>query len=245
MPHTNAPSRAPALRRRVPSSLLPLLLMLVCWLVPIRSQATEDDAQLWMTGTASKAFGDGWRANLLVQLRFRDDLEDFERILVNPSLGRDLGRGFSAEVGYDAHALRSPRDRLEHRTWQQLAYAHDLEAIGLPAVDVLHRLRLEERFLEGEDGVASRLRWLVGGSVPIVETRWKAVLRNEAFFDLDAKRQGPTEAGFGETRIFAGFDRALGDSAGLEIGYQLQYVDRRRSEDFAAHTIWIALRWSD
>lgn len=219
------------------------MLFLAVWLapslVPSLARATEDDGVLWLTATASKSLPQDWSAVLLVQARVIDDVDDFERLLVNPSIGRTLGAGFAAAFGYDAHVIRNPRVRLEHRTWQQLDYRHDL--VSLP---IQHRARLEERYIEGEDGAALRLRYLLGTSVPIVDTGWSGVLRNELFIDLNGKREGPRHAGFGETRLFVGVDRPLGENAGLEIGYQLQYVDRR-GEDLAAHTLSIAVRFGD
>ena len=203
------------------------------------ARAVENDPLLWLTAIGSHPVAENLRASLFLQARFFDDMSEFERFVVNPSLGWSLGRGVSVAGGYDAHVIRNPRVRLEHRTWQQLAARH-----ALGPLEVFHRFRLEQRYIEGEDGAANRLRWWLEGGVPIASTRWRVLARNEAFFDLDAKRQGPTQAGFGETRLFVGFDGELRDGLSAEIGYQLQYVDRRRREDLAAHTLLATIFFS-
>lgn len=201
-------------------------------LVPGSAKAIENDPLLWLTAIGTHRLTDDVSAGLFVQTRFYDDMSDFERLVVNPSLAWSVADGVSVAGGYDAHVIREPRVRLEHRTWQQLAWHHPLGPLA-----VFHRFRLEQRYIEGEDGAANRLRWWLQGGLPIADTGWRALLRNEAFFDLDAKREGPTESGFGETRLFVGVDWDLADGLRGELGYQLQYIDRRRREDIANHTV--------
>lgn len=226
----------PRPRRRPFGNLLILGLLGASALVAPPARAVENDPLLWLTAIGSHRLSENVSAGLFLQARFFDDMGRFERVVVNPSLAWSLPHGFAVAGGYDAHVLRNPRVRLEHRTWQQLALQHELGPVSF-----FHRFRLEQRYLEGEDGAANRLRWWLQGGVPVLATPWQFLLRNEAFFDLDAKRQGPTESGFGETRFFAGFDRDLPNGFGTEIGYQLQYVDRRRGEDLAAHTLLITV----
>ena len=227
-------SRLCAPRRR--AAALVLLLSVSVFGAARPSGAVENDPLLWLTAIVGHGITDDLRAGLFLQTRFADDVSEFERLVVNPSLSWKLPRGFAVAGGYDAHVIRNPRVRLEHRSWEQLSLRHEVAGIRL-----FHRFRLEQRFIEGEDGAANRLRWWIEGQVPLFDTEWRGVLRNEAFFDLDAKRQGPTESGFGETRLFAGFDRDLPGGYGLEAGYQLQYIDRRRREDLAAHTVLITV----
>lgn len=215
-----------------------LLLVAALVFAPRPSAAVENDPTLWLTGLGQVALPGELTGALLVQTRHFDDMSSLERFLVNPFLSLPLGQGFSVAGGYDAHVIRRPRIRLEHRTWQQLTWRH-----ALSIVNVHHRVRLEQRYLEGEDGAANRLRWWLEGAVPIPRTPWSFVLRNEAFFDVDAKREGPTESGFGETRLFGGFDRNFENGLGVEVGYQLQYVDRRRREDLAIHTLMLMVRY--
>ena len=222
-----------------PASWISGLLLALVVSAPIPVRAVENDPTLWLTALGQTALPAELSGALLVQTRFFDDMSSLERFLVNPFLSLPIGPGLAAAGGYDAHVIRRPRVRLEHRTWQQLTYRHELSL-----VKVHHRLRLEQRYLEGEDGTANRLRWWLEGQIPIETTPWVFVLRNEAFFDLDAKREGPTEAGFGETRLFGGFDRSFDNGLGVEVGYQLQYVDRRRREDLAIHIVSIMLRYA-
>ena len=72
--------------------------------------------------------------------------------------------------------------------------------------------------------------------------RFAPVLSNEVFLDLNSPRRGP-ESGFGENRFFAGIEAPLGGSTVLQVGYQLQYEDRQRAQDLAAHTILVSLAY--
>ena len=213
-----------------------VVILLMTLLSALASNATDDDARLWLTGVGQLELPSDVGGSLLLQTRFTDDLSDFERLLVNPSLGHRLGAGFAAAIGYDAHIIRSPRRRIEHRSWQQLGFRH-----GLASATILHRMRVEERFLESVDGVALRQRYMLRGSIGLPSTEWQAVLSNEIFLDLNSPRRGP-ESGFGETRLFIGGDHPIGKSTTLQIGYQLQFVDRR-SEDLAAHTVFVSIAY--
>jgi len=214
-------------------------ILVACLLFVGSARAVENDPLLWLTAIGTQRLAEGVSAGLFLQTRFYDDMSEFERLVVNPSLGWSPAEGLSLAAGYDAHVIREPRVRLEHRTWQQFAWRHALGPLAM-----FHRFRLEQRYIEGEDGAANRLRWWLQGGVPIAETDWRVLVRNEAFFDLDAKRQGPTQSGFGETRLFVGVDAELADGLVGEIGYQLQYVDRRRRDDLAAHTLLVTVYYA-
>ena len=218
-------------------SLTAACVLFLVALAPRLSIAVEDDARLWSTGTATIALPAEFEASLQLQTRFFDDISDLERVVVRPWIGRPLGHGFSAALGYDAHLIREPMEREEHRAWQQLGFGHPLLALG-----AAHRARLEERFIEDVDETAVRLRYLLRLTAPIPETSVKLVVANEAFFDLNSVSGGP-DSGFGETRAFAGFEFGLGDAVVAEAGYQLQYVDRK-PEDAANHTLMLSLRWA-
>ena len=64
---------------------------------------------------------------------------------MNPSIGRPLGAGFVGALGYDAHVLRNPRVRLEHRrleeTTNRLIYgvlAFVAEHRGIPGIYMMN-----------------------------------------------------------------------------------------------------------
>jgi len=230
LPWMRAPS--PLLHR-----LVHVVLALCAPLLAVPASAAEDDGRLWLTGSTRVGLPAAFSASLLLQTRFSDDIGEFERLVIRPSLGRSLGAGFSAAIGYGAHIIEEPTDKVEHRAWQQLSFEHRASFLN-----VVHRLRLEQRFLEGVDGTALRLRYLLGGSVPLFSSPLRASLRNELFFDLNSKRAGP-DSGFGETRFFAGLSHPLGTALTLEGGYQLQYVDGR-NQDAANHTLILSLSHS-
>lgn len=195
-----------------------------------RADATEQDGRLWAQAVGTLAFGEHAAAGLLVQARVADDVTRLERVLVSPWLEASLGR-LAFALGYDVHAIEWPRDQVEHRSWEQVAFAH-----ALLGVDVAHRLRLEQRFVPHADETASRLRYRLGLVRELGDGPLALELASEVFFALDA-RAPHARAGFDEARPYAGVRVALAEGLRLETGYQLQYL-ARPGRDFANHT-WV------
>ena len=206
----------------------------VAFLVAGASHAADDDTRMWLGLSFQHPLSDELSAHLLVQGRFSNGMEDLERTVLRPWLTWTSSERLSLSFGYDAHLFDAPDDRAEHRIWQQVALDTPLAswAVG-------HRVRLEERLIEGVGGAALRLRYQLRVSHPLGAGGLYGAVSNEVFFNLNSPHDGPA-GGFGEARFFVGLGRPLGDRVRVEGGYQLQFVDRPGA-DAANHTLMLQL----
>ena len=221
--------------RRVRHALLGGALLAFLAAMPV-TEAADHAAGWWTTLNLSAPVHREWTAGLIVQSRLADGVETLDRVVLRPMLTRRLDNGFALTAGYDAHLLDAPVTGTEHRAWQQIARGGQLGG-----TQVFGHFRLEERFADGVRGTALRGRWLLGARHP---TGWAAapwaVVRNEAFVNLNSPEGGP-QSGFDQNRAFAGFARPLGHGAEVEVGYQMQVVERAARRDLVLHQAFLTL----
>ena len=206
------------------------LLLVFCIWQPL--WAADNDVGLWATGDYHYDIQDNWLASLAVQARFADDLERLERLLFRPSITFKTRAGIGLTAGYDAHSVESPRDSIEHRSWQQVAVKQNLGRI----VPFAH-IRLEQRYFENVDDISLRLRLNAGVNIPL-RGGFNASLANEVFFTLNETNGGPID-GFDQNRLFAGFSKNLTERLNVRLGYQMQYIERAARDDLAGHQVFI------
>jgi hypothetical protein len=197
--------------------------------------AADDDLGLWATGTYVHDISDRWFADIAIQSRFNQDLEKLERLLFRPSLTYNLDTGPSLTLGYDLHSVESPRDKIEHRTWQQISVSK-----RLPRITAFAWTRLEQRYIEDVSGAAVRLRLRAGASMPL-QRGYSVVLANEVFFGLNELTSGPRD-GFDQNRLYIGLAKRLSEHIVGQLGYQMQYIDKADT-DSAGHQIFISLSY--
>lgn len=197
--------------------------------------AGEDDTGLWTTTTGTLKLRPNWTASLAVQTRSVDDASDLERTVLRPSISYQYAPQYKLTAGYDAHLIELPTDRIEHRAWQQWSSKWQFNPITLSA-----RVRLEERFIEDVDDVAYRLRLGAMATVPLFDTSWRGVIRNEYFAGLNSVDGGP-QSGFDQNRSFIGVSHKLNDHISAEVGYQLQHIDRGARADISIHQLMVNL----
>jgi hypothetical protein len=117
--------------------------------------------------------------------------------IVRPGIGWDTGKGISAWAGYgwiptwDGSTLRN-----EHRIWQQV-----IGKMGSKSVQVMGRMRLEQRVMQGSDKVGHRIRLFARGGFVVTE-RAGFSLWDEAFIHLNNTDFSST--GFNQNRLFFG-----------------------------------------
>jgi len=191
------------------------------WLLTIASvgYAGQDDAALWVVNQLNVPVSERWSVNLMTQARIVREVGTYERTVVRPWVAVKLPWNFEAAVGYDAHLFENPRSFLESRGWQRLAYEHDWGYFK----SQFHFWQ-EERFIQGDDEVAWRSRFLMGAttSLPYSLT---GVVRNEFFINLN-QTDKIRDTGLGEDQFFAGFRRPVNDWLRIEFGYLMQFLER-------------------
>ena len=202
-------------RRRLGSALLGIVLLAVA----CSARADQDDAALWIVNQVSVPVSERWSVNLMTQARIIREIGTYERSVVRPWVAVKLPWNFEAAVGYDAHLFENPRSLLESRGWQRLGYEHDWGRFKTQV-----HFWQEERFIEGDDEVAWRSRFLVGATVPLPYSL-TGVVRNEFFINLN-KTDRIRDLGLGENQFFAGFRRRVTPWLRVDVGYLMQFLER-------------------
>jgi hypothetical protein len=173
----------------------------------------------------------------------RDDSNGYDQLLIRPGVGRDLGHGFSAWLGY-LYVNDDPKGRSsfdEHRPWQQLLWKGPIASFGVQS-----RTRLEERFVDGDGEAGWRLRQFMKASYAFPSaSRFGFAVYNEVFFDLNDTSAG-ANTGFAQNRFFIGPTMKLGDGGGatVELGYLNQFIRRDGGSDSVNHLVSLNLLFS-
>jgi hypothetical protein len=195
--------------------------------------ASNEDSGFWAGATVSKRFSERMSAALAAELRFNNDIGTLERTLLRPSVSYHPDGRQVLSLGYDAHVIESPRDRLEQRVWQQYQ-------VSEPIAHLLgtFRFRLEERMIEDADETAVRARIKGQLKVPLAQTLWYFIVSEEVFLGFN-EVTGRQRDGYDENRAFAGFGHPLAPGVVGQLGYQNQHVNARGA-DRMTHQILVS-----
>jgi hypothetical protein len=186
--------------------------------------AMASDAQHWEIATVTANLGNGWRASA-ENIARTSESRGFYELEQNVMVGHDLGPkggplGLVFYLGYthDPQYAHGDFTVMEHRFRQQLGADRLLQ---LGTLRVSGRLRLEERWREGVQGMAWRLRPYVKATMPVVG-KVALVASHESFVDLN--RQSFQRLG-GEERMrnAVGINIALNPRLVFEANYMNQH----------------------
>lgn len=194
--------------------------------------ATDDDVELWFGPAIEKKLDDNTSVELQTAQRFRD-----------ASRGRDdtyYFRGWvhqkvASNVTISAAAEKRINDggSDETRIIQQIGTKHGI---------LRTRLRLEERFAEGQDGrMGVRLRPRMGLRIPMSETSpVTASIDGELFWTLRSTSPGGSTGLTGvESRV--GFTYDVSDNVTVGLKYLRAQSLRSNREDTVSHAPLIEL----
>ncbi len=201
-----------------------ILVVFLCFTIPLTADAVDNDAQLWATVTLKVPLSEKNYITLLASPRVGEDITNLSQMIA-PRVGmfhrwnKHITTGMTGEY----FLIFKPNFKEEYRLAETLLINH--KALNLP---VTHRLRLEQRWQEGSNTVV-RMRFKNRIEKPLGEGPWYLAGSNELFINLNSARRGP-QAGFEQNRLFAGFGRHFKHSekslAKAEVGYQLMYLNR-------------------
>ena len=195
-------------------------------LLPSTVQAEDrNDGALWTVNQIGVPLDERFAVHLMVQNRWSNDIESYERTVVRPWLSFDWTERVGLSLGYDRHEFVSPIHRHEDRAWQRIAYRHELGESTL-----LTHLWMEERFFQGSSTTAVRARFMVGATYPL-SNELRLAVRNEFFVDLHGTSR-VRRAGLGEDQLFLGINHPLHRWVNLELGYLMVYLDRKGPDQF-------------
>jgi hypothetical protein len=188
---------------------------------------TVTDERVWFSLPVQGHIGSDespWRWSMELILRSREGLDDLDTATVRPSLFYDFSSRASVGGGYANSTLLPAvgENITEHRLYGQFTW-NQPGAFGTLSL----RTRLEDRFIENNDGPIGRLRQQFRFSHPLHKGgRLALVGADEILFHLnDTSRLAK---GVEQNRLFAGISHALTPLMRIEIGYLNQYYPGHR-----------------
>jgi hypothetical protein len=214
-------------------------LILACapLLVATASVATENDFQLWPAGRIHHAINESWSISFTARGRFDENADHSKDYLLRPYVSWTIVDdvpfidSLTVMAGYDY--LHSFDGRDEHRAWQSAHHAIEHERFR-----VVHRIRMDERFIEGVDPTIARFRYRLSASYPFGKSEWYGLASNEVFVNLNEGREGPHD-GFEQNRLNLGLGRHLFGRLRVEGGYSFQYVYEKAKPDVVQHVVFL------
>jgi hypothetical protein len=206
-----------------------LLSLFAAIALPAAARASEDE-QLWTTASATVKLSDHWRLSQEVVARFSDDRKGLYEIESNTLIGYKLSKAVTIWAGYthDPQYAGGDFTVMEHRGRQQVTF-DNIAKIGRATLSA--RMRMEERWREGVDGTAWRVRPYVKLVMPFAEgSKTALVLSHESFFDLN-KTNFQRVQGEERMRNLIAITTPVAKNVNAEIGYLHQHGFRRHADD--------------
>ena len=194
-------------------------LLLVPALAIAAPAAAREDTQYWQTVTVNVALPSNFKIQNETVLR-TSDTRGFYEVENNLMVGKKLNKVVTVWLGYtfDPQYSHGTFIRREHRLRQQVNF-DGFAMIG--KVKLSGRVRLEERWREGQPGTAYRLRPQVKASVPIAG-KTTLTVSSEPFFNLN-NTGFQTVDGLERMRNAIYISVPLGKKVSVDFGYLNQH----------------------
>lgn len=225
------------------------LLIILCFLSASVSAQTYHQNSGWLFLLNNSKFNEKWGTHLDIQLRTADNWSNVKNFLFRPGVTYYLNKNNDLTLGYLLNETHNVLDGagehklVEHRIWQQYIHKHKIQHIN-----VSHRFRLEQRFLEksrNEDVFAQRLRYFVRFIIPLkkeiqqFEEGFFAALQNEIFFNVQHKDKLNGHF-FDQNRAYAAGGYRFSKKFDLEAGYLNQAI-KGANNNSINHVIQLAV----
>ncbi|WP_367349883.1 DUF2490 domain-containing protein [Sphingobium yanoikuyae] len=210
--------------------------------LPATAHASEDE-QLWTTTSATVKLSDHWRLQQEIVARFSNDRDGLYEIESNTLIGYKLDKQVTVWAGYTHDPQYDGGDFtvMEHRVREQVTVDNILK---LGPVSVSARMRMEQRWREGIDGTAWRLRPYVKLTMPFKEGGKTAlILSHESFIDLN-KTNFQRVQGEERMRNLIAITTPLAKNVNAEIGYLHQHGFRPDADDSNDNVASLSLSFS-
>lgn len=207
--------------------------------IPAAASA-RSDAQLWAGGSATVKLSDDFRLSQEVTVRLSDDRGGLYEIESNTLLGYRVSKKVTLWAGYthDPNYAGGRFTVMEHRAREQIT-VDNLAKIGGGTLNA--RLRLEQRWREGVDGTAWRLRPYLKYTLPFRDGgETSLVLSHESFFDLNTTEFQRVSGGERMRNLIA-VTFPVAKRVNAEVGYLHQHGFVPRGDDTNDHVASFAL----
>ena len=206
-------------------------------LVAATPALASEDEQFWQTVTVGVSLPDNFKLSNEVVTR-SSNAKGLYEIEGNLMLGYKPSKVMTLWLGYTHNPTYSHGDFrvMEHRVRQQVSL-DNFAQIG--KVKFSGRVRLEERWREGQVGTAWRLRPNIKAAVPFVGKSTLSV-NHESFIDLNTtgfQRVG----GYERMRNWVAVSVPLDKQLSVEAGYLNQHGFVRGGTDSSDHVLNLAM----
>lgn len=208
---------------------------------------TITDEETWVNMNAFIKLNENWTAYAEYQPRFFDYNKYNGAVLHRGAIGRNIGNGFSAWIGYGMITWNDRKDskfpaknQHEDRPFLQLMHVKDLGNWK-----VSNRTRFEDRMFRHAAEGSRRLRHQIRGQYKFGDRPFAIAVWDEWFYNTNdiapsKESHAPrTKEGFDQNRAFAGVAYFFGENQQhmVETGYMNNYVHGARN-DRNAH-VWM------
>ena len=207
-----------------------ILLVTATCLAATPALASEDE-QAWGTVNVTVALPDNFKLSSETVFR-TSDAKGFYEIEENVMVGYKLDKHYTVWLGYTHDPQYSHGDFtvMEHRFRQQFNF-DNVGEIGKAKIS--GRIRLEERWREGQPGTAWRVQPAVKLSMPFVG-KTTIAFQHESFIDLNTTTFQKVE-GYERMRNSATVTIPLSKKIGIDVGYLNQHGFVPGKEDTSDH----------
>jgi hypothetical protein len=204
------------------------LFLLLVFNNTLKSQTIHQNSG-WLFLMNSTKFNDKWGAHFDLQVRSSDEFRNVRNRLIRPGVTYFFNSTNNLTVGYLFTQTYTPGSEsiTENRAWEQFIHTHKIKSIN-----VSHRFRLEQRFIEkiaADDVFAQRLRYFVRFLIPLkkdakaFEKGFFAAVQNEVFFNVQNK-DVVNNTFFDQNRAYLAVGYRLQKKIDIEAGYMNQAV---------------------
>ena len=206
---------------------------------PLLADTIEDVRYWFALSTQGKLPLKDWGWMFDVNQRYRDEGAHADSFFIRTGISHQINPKTSVGLGFD-HIVNHPAGKVasdENRLWQQIAYKFD-PVLG---INLSSRTRLEQRWREGGNDTAYRLRQMIKATVSLdINPKLSIITYDELFINLNETDWG-VRRGNDQNRAFLGINWAFTPSASIETGYLNQYVNTRNT-DRLNHVLATTLR---
>lgn len=183
----------------------------------------------WFFSNHNQEITNKWSLLSDIQFRSGDQFKKAETILLRFGLQNTFTEKQSAAAGYAYLGNWQETSNIEtlepeHRIWEQ----YNLD-ITLPNTEMSHRLRLEQRYVQGDKGFdfSQRVRYYIRTQIPLTKNAdlKKGTflgLQNEVFLNVQHK-DNVNNRFFDQNRAFVSFGYRFSKKTDVELGYLYRY----------------------
>jgi len=135
-------------------------------------------------------------------------------LLIRPALGYTVNKRLSLWLGYDMNQTLSDSAKIRQTIWQQ----SQLKMIETPAIDLLARTRVEERFPAVNPGIAYRLRERAAITFKQLNKSLYPLIYDEVFVNVNHPAWVSIKT-LSQNRVFLGAKIPVNGQVAIIVGY--------------------------